>query len=108
MSEEIAAADHLLAENAQLRAQLAALRDGINQYVRASPAERGPLYHRLFALTIAECPGAALLSEPAAARAVVAAARDWMEAVETLDGVYAAEQALIAVLKARDSTLLKR
>lgn len=45
---------------------------------------------------------AALLAELGAARAVVALAREWMEAVETLDGVYAAEQALIAALKARN------
>lgn len=50
-------------------------------------------------------PGASLLAELDAARRVVALAREWREAVETLDGVYAAEQALLGALKAIDKEL---
>lgn len=54
------------------------------------------------ALTVLH-PGAALLAELEASRPIVAAASAWREAVETMDGQWAAEQALIAALKARET-----
>jgi len=44
-------------------ADMAAIVDGINAWARASPDERGAHYTRLFALMIADSPGAALLAE---------------------------------------------
>ncbi len=63
------------AELEAAQADVLALRDGICRYAEAAPDARGALYHRLFVLTIADHPGAALQSELAAARAVVAALR---------------------------------
>lgn len=60
----------LLAERAKrvaTEADMASLMDGINRYVRASPGERGAHYTRLFALMIADSPGARLLVERDAA-----------------------------------------
>ena len=65
----------LQAQRDQAEADNAVLRDGICRYAEAAPDARGALYHRLFVLTVAEHPGAALLTELALARAVVTALR---------------------------------
>ena len=120
MSEEIASADAGPATVEQLRADLnaalveleaaqadaLALRDGICRYAEAAPDARGALYHRLFVLTVAEHPGAQLMTELAAARAVVAAARTGFGTEEDIQRAHAFDPNLLtARIRAYDEAM---
>jgi len=76
----------------------------VANYLTSQPQDR-ELMRDVLSTAVAELhPGAALLAELEAARPIVAAARAWREAVETMDGQWAAEQALLAALKASQET----
>ena len=83
-----------------------ALRDGICRYAEAAPEARGALYHRLFVLTVAEHPGAQLMTELAAARAVVAAARTGFGTEEDIQRAHAFDPNLLtARIRAYDEAM---
>lgn len=145
MSEEIAAADALLRENARLQTDLAGLRASLAQAQRATEAERAARgqaeadaawWHAtvanyvtsatvedraLLRATLAEAttyphPGAALLAELTAARAVVAVARReqkiaaalWTRPGEDTIALSDFEIALDAALRAYDEAVKAR
>lgn len=104
MSEEVALAAADLATVEQLRARILEWEDCYDRLAGAFDLHMA-LYEceqamSAYVAVFYDVVLGELGAELEAARTVVQAAREWREAVEQLNGVYAAEQALIAALKA--------